>query len=403
MPTVFSLPSFLRRAPNTLLKDFFASYPTFTDFNWDTVSERRVDPVLERFMQLPAAERERVLRIFRRVEALADSEGSQVLIEAARDINEEIAATLATMGSSRERALWTFMNHPRVFENARTLAHIDVLPKRSWETRKVQAVPSFQATDDMNVELGLRIAEFYQAIQGRGERCAVDHWSRDGGVEYFFAYPADYADELIGYDDEGQFERKNYHPAFQIVFAYHPADGTLDIFAQGGGMIRDHLARAFCCTVLGVEQELERWPAPCFDLELFKNRNLTFPTRPEDHISLVRVKALRVQYHTGNGGKVTFEIDGRRRIGSVHDVIADRLSEEHTLLADATVLSVVLQAFIRTSTGRDRSLTFRLTAPSFCDLEDTPEELALRRYLHEWGIEKDAVSLEDAAVTADVN
>ena len=87
----------------------------------------------------------------------------------------------------------------------------------------------------------------------------------------------------------------------------------------------------------------------------------------------------------------------------MHDVIADLLDEKHARLEDATVLSVVMQAFIRTPTGKERSLTFRLTAPSFCDLEDTPEELALRQYLREWGIEKDAVSLEDASVTADVD
>jgi hypothetical protein len=402
MPTIFSLPAFLRRAPNALLRSFFESYPAFAGFDWTTVSERRVDPVLECYMELPSADRERVLRIFRRVEALANSEGSQVLIEAARDENAEIAARLGAMGNSRERALWTCMNHPRVFESARTLSHIDRLPKRSWETRKVPAVPSFQATDDMKVELGLRVAAFFQALQGRGELCAVDHGSRDGGVEYFFAYPADYADELIGYDEAGQFERKNYHPAFQIVFGYHPADGTLDIYAQGGSAIRDHLARAFCTAALGFEQAPELCPVPCLDLELFKNRNLTFPTKPGDQFSLVRAKSMRLEFHTGTCGRVTFEIDGRRRGGSVHDVIADLLDEKHAHLNDATVLSVVMQAFIRTPTGKDRSLTFRLTAPSFCDLEDTPEELALRRYLREWGIEKDAVSLEDAAVTADV-
>ena len=402
MPTVFSLPSFLRRAPNALLKTFFASYPTFTDFDWETVSERRVEPVLERYMEMPAADRERVLRIFRRVELLANSEGSQVLIEAARDDKEEIALKLGAMGSSRERALWTCMNHPKVFENARTLSHIDMLPKRSWETRKVQAVPAFQAADEMKVELGLRIAAFFQAIQGRGERCVVDHGSRDGEMEYFFAYPADYADELIGYDDDGQFERKSYHPAFEIVFGYYPADGTLDIYAQGGGAIRDHLSRVFCSAVLGIEQDPEPWPAPCFDLELFKNRSLTFPTKPADQISQVRVKAMRVQYHTGYGGKITFEIDGRRKEGSVHDVIADKLNEKHARLADATVLSVVMQAFFRTPTGKDRSLTFRLAAPSFCDLEDSPEELTLRRYLREWKVEKDAVSLDNAAVAVGV-
>ena len=403
MPAIFSLPSFLRRAPNALLKSFFSAYPAFTDFDWGSVRERHIEPILEQFRELPPADRQRALRVFRHVEMLANSEGSQVLIEAARDENEEIAATLAAMRSSRERALWTCMNHPKVFENARTLSHVGGLPKRSWETRKVPAGPCFQATDDMKVELGLRIAAFFQALQERGALCQVDHGSRDGEVEYFFAHPVDYADDFMGYDERGRYGPDNYQPAFEIVYGYHPTDGTLDIYAEGGRAIRDHLARAFCIAILGTDLDPEPWPAPCFDLELFKNKNLTFPTNQVDLFSLVRVKAIRFQYHTGQREKITAEIDGRRREGSVHDVIAQRFTGGHSGLADATVLSVVMQAFVRPPQGKEYSITFRLTAPSFCDLEDSPEELILRGYLREWGIEKDAVSLEDVAVTADLS
>ena len=86
----------------------------------------------------------------------------------------------------------------------------------------------------------------------------------------------------------------------------------------------------------------------------------------------------------------------------MHDVITETFNEKHARLSDATVLSVVMQAFIRTPAGKERSLLFRLTAPSFCDLEDSPEELILRQYLREWKVEKDAVSLEDAAVATNV-
>jgi len=40
---------------------------------------------------------------------------------------------------------------------------------------------------------------------------------------------------------------------------------------------------------------------------------------------------------------------------------------------------------------------FKITAPAFCDLEDSPEEQCLRRYLREWGIEKNADDLATAA------
>ena len=87
----------------------------------------------------------------------------------------------------------------------------------------------------------------------------------------------------------------------------------------------------------------------------------------------------------------------RRRDGRIHDVIVDKMREIHAHLSAATVVSAVLQAFVLTATGKERSLTFRLSEPSFCDLEDSPEEQALRRYLHIWGIQKDAHGVAEAA------
>jgi hypothetical protein len=58
---------------------------------------------------------------------------------------------------------------------------------------------------------------------------------------------------------------------------------------------------------------------------------------------------------------------------------------------------VTLQAFLRGADGRETSLTFKITAPAFCDLEDSPEEQMLRRYLKIWKIEKDADDLATAA------
>jgi hypothetical protein len=77
--------------------------------------------------------------------------------------------------------------------------------------------------------------------------------------------------------------------------------------------------------------------------------------------------------------------------------MADKLAERHARLSSATVLGVTMQAFLRDAGGKERSLTFKISAPAFCDLEDSPEEQTLRKYLGEWKIEKHAGDLATAA------
>ena len=46
---------------------------------------------------------------------------------------------------------------------------------------------------------------------------------------------------------------------------------------------------------------------------------------------------------------------------------------------------------------KERSASFRISTPSFCDLEDSPEEQILRGYLPVWGIQKNANSVATTA------
>ena len=43
---------------------------------------------------------------------------------------------------------------------------------------------------------------------------------RSGHIDFFFAYPADYADILIGYEDGGNFARRQWKPAFEVILSY---------------------------------------------------------------------------------------------------------------------------------------------------------------------------------------
>lgn len=394
---IFNPLSFFRCVPNELLAEFFSSLPAFDGFDWSAVSERRIEPIYERCNLIPPAECARIFNIFREAELLASQIGTQAILEAARDMDVEFAAEVAEM-NAHARALWCYLRDKRIFRTARMLGHIDTLPKRSWETLKGLPVKAIDVRPDVLGELGRQFSEFFWATQKRGERCNVEHRRREGDVDCFFAYPADYLEERPGYGDDGQFELQRQKLAFDVVFGYHRRDGTTDAYVQGGQRVRRPLTEIFARVALGIDRLPEPLAEDPFDLEIFKNPNITFPTNPVHNISLVRVEAIRLQFHGYRPGRFTISMaDPRSKAGSVYDVLADKLAERHARLTDANVLGVTMQAFLRDVEGRARTTSFKISAPAACDLGDSPEEQLLRRYLPEWGIEKNARDLATAA------
>ena len=128
----------------------------------------------------------------------------------------------------------------------------------------------------------------------------------------------------------------------------------------------------FARVVLGIDHLPESLVEDPFDLELFKNPDITFPTNTADNINLVRVQAMRLKFHGQRAGRITVAIeDPKSKAGSVYDVIDDKLAEKHARLTTATILGVTLQAFMRDAEDKETIVPFKITAPATCDLGDT--------------------------------
>jgi hypothetical protein len=390
VPNSYNPRSVIRHIPNALLARLFEQFPEFSDFDWKELGETQAEPVFERWQALAEPERNRIDMVFRKVHSLADSLGTTVLIEAARDCSREIAAEIGAKENAYERALWCHLEHPTIFEDARTLAHIDGLARNSWEKRKGLPKQPIKVTEALREKLGAAVSAHYRSREGRGHLCTVEHRRREGDLDWFFAYPSDYADEREGYRDDGKFIRESWRPAFEVVFVYDRSAGALELFAKGGKKQRAELSGIFTLGIFGVADESEPWQADTFDLEVFKNPDIKFPTKVADKITLVRVLTLRLQIHRKPGGRLTFEVDPRRKDVTVYDLVSVALNERRARLADCTVLGVTIQAIFQKPNGKDRRIPFKLSAGSKCDLGDSPEELLLRRYLRVWKIERDA-------------
>jgi hypothetical protein len=113
-PAFFDLPTFFRRVSNSLLGQFFANTPAFPGFDWNKVTARRIEPILQRFNEMDPNEPRSAFGIFRRADSLASSIGTQVLIEVSRGKGLDLGSKLAGMSSAYDRAFWMCLGHPEV-------------------------------------------------------------------------------------------------------------------------------------------------------------------------------------------------------------------------------------------------------------------------------------------------
>ena len=362
----------------------FAPYSAFAGFDWNAGSKGSADRIFERCQTMEEGEVRAVGRVLRQVHCLATPRGTRALIEAGRDQGLDLAEELAALSNGHERALACWLDHPEVFSAARILDHIEGLRRTSWEKRNGFPKQDLVAPDAVKAQLGPRIGDYYRTRDGRGAPCKVEHQRRSNGSHWFFAYPADYEDEVLGYDEAGELGRRPWSKAFEVVFIYDGTAGTIDLYAQGGRQVRDELTGIFTELAFGEAQESEPWkPAP-YNLDVFKKADVELTTEPEHHITSVRVKALRFEVHGADSGQIT--VDTGRSQKSVYELIRAHLAEQTATLANVTIREVSLQAVFEPPGKRKRTLTFEIT-PTHCNLDDSEESDILRGYLKEWTIE----------------
>jgi len=243
-------------------------------------------------------------------------------------------------------------------------------------------------TDELTLaRFGAAVSEYYQQSQGRGEHCRVEHAARGGHIDYFFAYPADYSDTMICYEDNSLMH-KEWKPAFEVVIMFDRETGTAELFAEGSAEVRESLAGIFARTVLGVDEVPKRVPKPPYDLQPLLNPHFRFPTLPEDHILHVRLKSLRLQ-KWNDDGRIVFEIGGRNSHKSAHDLIGEALNENRMPREKLQVTKVAFQVVFENGSNRPKTINFTITHPAGCSLRDSDEELILRRCLRDWEIATD--------------
>jgi hypothetical protein len=95
-----------------------------------------------------------------------------------------------------------FLERPKYWQGALAFHHADTVPYSYWRKRK--NVPRKPASVDASSirRLEQNLSNYFHKIPGRGEHCKADCYNRNN-LDYFFAYPEDYAQAEIEWGKEG--------------------------------------------------------------------------------------------------------------------------------------------------------------------------------------------------------
>lgn len=382
----YSAKTFLRSVPNFLLKRYFEQRSLDLGLNWLMVNADNVEWVFAAMERLPEDRRSRIDSDFRLINELACERGTLAILDQAGCLRADLAERFQRMKNAYERAFWTFLNEPDCFRTAGCFHEMDRLGgwRRRFLGRRLEAKSEQASLYAFEQELQL----IYRR-QGRGRFCHVDYYLRQNPERHcYFAYPEDYANTDIGYDEHGQFQQRARRSAMEIIFVYRPDDGMLELRGKGKSKQIAELQRIFGEHILELDELPDERERPPFDLDVLKDDRFPFYTDPQDRITAVHVRQLRLRLPGPLKRQITLSAEASSYAPqALHDLLHEAINKSRMPLAQLRVAQAKLQLVFAPEHGeRPKTLTFEVAHPDRCTLKDDPHDQVAKKYLQRWGI-----------------
>lgn len=394
MAKMFDPRKVLKHIANPLLREFFRRRGELLDVPWDELTEHRIEPVFKAWLALPPAEQQEIQLIMRDINELADHRGLAVLAEEMLWRCPERAEEYRAQVSRHDKAMWVYLHVPEAFNEAAMFARADALSSgRYWIKRNGLPQVELNVDDAVCQALARALTSFYGPLQLRGRQCKVEHYQRAGHADYFFAYLDDYPDKRLVFDedsDEPLIRSDRY--AFEVVFVYNRDEGSLELFAQGGQRVWSPLQVEFCKAVLNEEVDPADPIRPSFYLDHLLNPLCALPTDPADLVEEARITRLRFSPR-GSGGWIEVKADAKAPPDDIYRKIDRHLKKESIVTEGTRVMQATFALkFHHDGKGRQKTMTFNVTAPNSCDLKHKPDEQRVvgERCLRLWEVSRDA-------------
>ncbi len=381
----YSHRQFFRRVPNSQLAAYFQSKGVDLGIDFTELKEKDVDSLFDAYTGLEPSLQATIEAEFQDINALACEAGVAALIdEASFHEDEAFIESIAAIEGFHAGVMWAFLEKKDYWRGAALFLHADNVSASFWKKRNAfPKVPPNVEDEDIE-KLELSISEFFYKKEGRGKNCKVEPYRRNN-KEYFFAYPEDFSQSGVEWVSD-TLKTLAHHPAFEIIFVYSEAEGSLDIYAPKNTKAVSELQRIFAKTIL----KLDSLPDGTidklvYDLALLDDTNFEFKLEPVTGMASVVVTRLRLTLKQGSRRRIVLEADTKHNPKAVYDLLAElKLPAYHITQVGVKV------TFDALTDKRAKIRNFNITYPNSCALNYDGNDLKIRNMLAESGIEPKA-------------
>lgn len=386
MARQYSPKSFLRQAPNKLIRRYLEGFGIGKDIKWDDLREGDIEPIFKAIDSAPDKVQVEIGADFREIETLADEGGVRTLIEEGQHPKHgvELAPTFEQMDGHLERAFWTFLQHRDIFDVARRLDYADGL---TFEKRPYLPVPLETVSEESVPRLRSALSDYYRK-EGRGPGCQIDYYRR-GDRKYYFCFLEDYAKTQQVWDEAHELKTEKHRPAFEVILIYNPVERTLETKVKGGRQVRAEVERMFGRAVLNVDLGEPPEAGVVYELNDLLRRDFEFPTVPEDGIEQVSLKRLKLRIMGREHRYITLDVGAKASNEAIYDLLDDVLSGNEIPKDLLTVVQAVIRiVFVPDKKGKSKRGSFTVSHPNSCTLKcDDPKDDIAKACLKRWKID----------------
>ena len=383
----YSNRQFFRKTPNQYLSPYFEAKGIALEVDFSQLKDNDADALQDALNKLSDSQILDIEAEFQDVNALACEGGITALVDEAGFHNDyDFIEAIAAIEGFHAKALWAFLNKPNYWRGAGMFLHADNVSPSYW--RKRNDLPSLppQVEDDDIHALAKAISAYFFHKEGRGKNCIVEPYRRNQ-KEYFFAYPEDFAQSAVEWVG-GTLKSQAHHPAFEIIFVYSEAEGSLDIYAPKNSKAIADLQAMFAKNIL----KLATLPEGTIDKRVYElapvvEESFEFKIEPASGIDRVLVTKLRVTLKHDKKKRITIEADAYKDAEAVYSLLA-KLNLPAYYVSQVT-LKVIFETI---GNRRAKTRTVNITHPNSCALNHDGNDLKIRQMLAKSGLEPMAVS-----------
>ena len=128
---------FLKQVSTVLLRQYFAQRGELLDLPWDELPEQReCDLIFHSWQNLPPLQCQQVHATFHQLWEMSQEDGIRALLTELLEHAPQRAAEFAACHTRLNKALWTLLNFPRLFDQAALFVRADVWSRSRYAVRR---------------------------------------------------------------------------------------------------------------------------------------------------------------------------------------------------------------------------------------------------------------------------